>query len=185
MKKILSLIAVVLLLAGCSSKHTPNPNEKIDSPEFKSYNGEQLRIGLIGESPTIKEKNLIKFTSLELNQLNQLDSSKYDAIFIMKEYLEQAAEDKYAKIYRSTTIPIFFIQSKKSFIPFIIEEISYKDADEFKDQTYASGFLQQNKGEYKSWGYGLYNDTVSEINIKDVYSRIFSTIESLKIGKEE
>ncbi|WP_051387579.1 lipoprotein [Peribacillus psychrosaccharolyticus] len=130
MKKILLLIAIVLILAGCSSKHTPDPNEKIESPEFKSYNGDQLRIGLIGEPPTIKEKNLIKFTSLELNQL---DSSKYDAIFIMKEYLEQAAEDKYANVYRSTSIPFFFIQSKKSFIPFITKEISYRDADEFKD----------------------------------------------------
>lgn len=185
MKKTLLLIAIVLLLAGCSSKHTPDPNEKIESPEFKSYNGDQLRIGLIGEPPTIKEKNLIKFTSLELNLLNHLDSSKYDAIFIMKEYLEQAAEDKYANVYRSTSIPFFFIQSKKSFIPFITKEISYRDADEFKDQTYATGFLQQNKEEYQTWGYGLYNDTVSEINIKDVYSRIFSTIESIKNGKEK
>lgn len=185
MKKILLLIAIVLVLAGCSSKHTPDPNEKIEIPEFKSYNGEQLRIGLIGEPPTIKEKNLIKFTSLELNLLNHLDSSKYDAIIIMKDYLEQAAEDRYAKVYRSTSIPIFFIQSNKSFIPFITEDISYRDADEFKDQTYATGFLQQNKKEYQSWGYGLYNDTVNEMNINDVYSRIFGTIESIKNGKEK
>lgn len=182
MKKILLFIAIVLVLAGCSSKHTPEPNEVLENPEFKSYNGEQLRIALIGEPPTIKEKNLIKFTSIEFNQL---DSTKYDAIFIMKDYLEQAAEDTYAKVYRSTSIPIFFIQSNKSFIPFITEDISYRDADEFKDQTYATGFLQQNKEEYQSWGYGLYNDTVNEMNIKDVYSRIFGTIESIKNSKEK
>lgn len=185
MKRILILIAFMVLIAGCSTNDTPEPIEQTENPEFKSYDGDLLRIAVIGEQPTIKEKDLIKFISLELNQLNQLDSSKYDAIFIMNEYLEQAAEDKYAKVYRSTSIPFFFIQSKKSFIPFITEDISYTDADEFRDQTYATGFLQQNKEEYQSWGYGLYNDKVSEINIKDAYSRIFSTIQSIKNGKEK
>ena len=185
MKRILTLIAFMLLIAGCSTKNTPKPIEETESPEFRSYDGDLLRIAVIGEQPTIKEKDLIKFTSLDLNQLNQVDSSKYDAIFIMKEYLEQAAESKYAKIYKSISIPIFFIQSKKSFIPFITEDISYKDANEFREQTYATGFLQQNKEEYQSWGYGLYNDTVSEINIKEAYSRIFGTIQSIKNGKEK
>ncbi|MBA2872276.1 hypothetical protein HNQ85_002585 [Anoxybacillus calidus] len=29
------------------------------------------------------------------------------------------------------------------------------------------------------WGYGLYNNTVNEVNILDVFSRIFKTIETI------
>ena len=183
MKKIITLVALILLLAGCSTENTSESSKQ--SPEFKNYNGKPLKIAVIGNQPTIKEKDLIKFTPIQLNQLNKLDSSQYDAIFIMKEYLEQAAESKYAKIYKSLNIPTFFIQTEKSFIPFIIEDLSYNDAPESEDQMFATGFLQKNKEGYQSWSFGLYNDTVNETNIKDMYSRIFTTIKSIENEKEK
>lgn len=44
-----------------------------------------------------------------------------------------------------------------------------------ENQTYAT-LIKKNTLNY--WGYGLYNDTENETNLKDVYSRIFITIES-------
>jgi hypothetical protein len=49
---------------------------------------------------------------------------------------------------------------------------------------YATGYLQIGEAS-KFWGYGLYNGKVNEPNIKDVYSRMFTTIESIKDGTYE
>lgn len=100
---------------------------------------------------------------------------------IMKEHLSEAAESKYAQVYKSSNIPYFFIESTKSFVPFVIEELSYDQVSELSNLEYATGYFQtgDDQNQYQSWGYGLYNDKVNESNIKDVYSRMFTTISSI------
>lgn len=43
---------------------------------------------------------------------------------------------------------------------------------------YAAGYYRSG-GEELLWDYGLYNDTVNEENIFDVFSRIFHTVETM------
>ena len=42
----------------------------------------------------------------------------YDAIFITKEYFEEASEREYADIYANIAIPSFIIRSMKSLVLF-------------------------------------------------------------------
>ncbi|ENQ3107875.1 hypothetical protein SAMN04488168_11135 [Bacillus sp. 491mf] len=162
---------ILMILAGCNS-NTVNSS---------LYKGKSLNIGIIGNAPQVREEN-VKFTTITLNELEEGKTlaSKFDAVFIMKEHLSEAADSKYAKVYKETGIPFFFIETKKSYIPFVYEKVSYEDFPKVESGEYATGYFQEGEN-IQSWGFGLYNDNVNEANIKDVYTRIFSTIESLKI----
>lgn len=98
----------------------------------------------------------------------------------MKEHQFEAANNKYIAVYKNSGIPFFFIESTKSYLAIVYEQFSYENAPDLGDPTYASGIYQLGEGNYQYCGYGLYNDKVNEDNIKDVYTRIFNTTESVK-----
>ncbi|MFC4403345.1 hypothetical protein [Gracilibacillus xinjiangensis] len=77
-------------------------------------------IGVIGNLPEVREENVnIKSITLaELESKVAKVSNEYEAVFIMKQYLEQAGEHQYAQVYRDIKIPVFFIESKKAHLPF-------------------------------------------------------------------
>lgn len=170
-KTIAFVLLILIMLTGCKS-------ETVDTP---LYNGKSLVIDVIGNSPKVREEN-VKFKNINFSKLEEDKnlSSEFNAIFIMKEHLSEAASSKYAAVYKNSGIPFFFIRSNKSYIPFVNEQISYEDSPKIEDQTYATGYFQSGEGKYQYWGYGLYNDKVNENNIKDVYTRIFTTIQSVK-----
>jgi hypothetical protein len=151
----------------------------INSDEIESahYTGESLVIGVIGEIPEVREEQ-IEFEKISLETLknNQFNFS-YDGILIMKNHFEEASKSEYAPIYKKSSIPIFFIESKKSYIPFINPDSNYESVSILDELNYATGIFILGE-EMKYWTYGLYNDVQNEINIKDVYSRIFRDIES-------
>ncbi|MBU3186221.1 transcription elongation factor GreAB [Clostridium estertheticum] len=167
---ILSVITIFGTFTACS-KSQPQPQSEKTNP----YNGRTLNIGVIGEPPNVREKQVtfvkIKFSDLEKN----LFSSQYDTIFITKNNLSEASQGKYASIYKKSKIPFFFIQTEKSYVPFVMEDLTYDNAPTVTDQTYATGILYTG-AKLNTWGYGLYNDIENQANIKDVYSRIFETI---------
>ena len=105
---------LVLFIAFGSSKQN-------DSIETEPYTGEKLHIGIIGEESNIKEKN-IQFTGVNFTDLQ--NTEKYDAIFITKEYLKEAAKTQYATVYNNSPIPYLLIETKK-YVPFINEEIDF------------------------------------------------------------
>ncbi|MEH7347145.1 hypothetical protein V7122_25250 [Bacillus sp. JJ1532] len=171
-KIILFLLLALSILTACSN----DKNEVKDSP---LYEGKKLIIGVVGKTPKVREQNIV-FKSIEIKDLRQENlSSKYNAVFIMKEYLSEVAKALYAKIYKNSSIPFFFIESKKSYVPFVDEETDYEEFPDTKSGDYAAGYYHDGEnGTY--WGYGLYNNTVNEVNILDVYSRIFNTIGNQK-----
>ncbi|MET3195224.1 hypothetical protein [Bacillus sp. OAE603] len=172
MKKYLPIVLLILvMLTGCNS----------DSVYTPPYDGKNLVIGVIGNFPKVREDN-VKFKKINFNKIEEEKnlSSKFDAIFIMKEHLSEAANNRYAAVYKNSGIPFFFIESKKSYLAFVNEQFSYESAPDLGDPTYATGIYHFGKGKYQYCGYGLYNDKVNENNIKDVYSRIFTTTESGK-----
>lgn len=177
MKRILSfkfIILVVMLVTSCTFTV-----KTVDTP---LYSGKRLSIGVVGEAPNIRE-NHVSFTNISFNELEKYSklSAKFNAVFIMSKHLSKAAQSKYAKVYKNSGIPFFFIGSTKSYVPFIYEELSYEDVPDSSNDMYASGFLRLDN-ENRNWGYGLYNDKVNDPNIKDAYSRIFTTIESIENG---
>lgn len=161
------LLLTFIILTAC------NKDEVKDSP---LYEGEELTIGVVGEEPKVREKN-IEFKNVTLKDLKEEKfPSELDAIFIMKENFTEASKTSFAKVYKESGMLFFFIESEKSYIPFVDEETDYESSSVNKPGNYASGYYRTgDEGTY--WDYGLYNDAVNETNILDVYSRIFKTID--------
>ena len=104
--------------------------------------------------------------------------NSFDAVFIREDNLFEAAEDRYTDVYLDSTIPFFFIGTD-NFIPFVEKDMEYdKTMNWSTGISYAVGILIQDDA-LKKWEYGLYDDEQKEEHIKDVYSRIFKTIDEL------
>lgn len=146
------------------------------------YTGQGLSLGVVGEVPKIREEH-VKFTSISFDELEDYTklSAEYDAVFIMKEHLSEAAQGKYAKVYKNAGIPFFFIESKKLHMSFVVEELTYEDSLGTQTDLYAIGYLASDKGD-RSWGYGLDKNKVNKPNIQNAYSWVFTTIDSIKNG---
>lgn len=156
-------------------------------PDFELYQGRPLNIAVIGESPEIKETQVV-FSELSFEKLMLMgsDLNSYDAVFIMQEKLSQAAESQYADVYLNSTIPFFFI-SAKSHIPFTVSTTGYNESwDWTPGNSYAVGVLKSTEDDsLKNWGFGLFNDEMTEEHIKAMYSRIFKQVEKESITKDE
>lgn len=162
------LVTIISMLIACSKAQS-------QSVETKPYDGRNLSIGIIGETPKVREEQ-VTFVKIEFSDLEKKTfDSQYDAIFITKDNLSEAAQGKYVSIYKDSKISLFFIQTEKSYVPFTEEALSYEEADDLSDQTYAVGIIYSDN-KLKFWEYGLYNDIENQANIEDVYSRIFETI---------
>lgn len=167
-KLVLPLIMILLIfpLNACSKK----------SEAADLYTGKPLKIGVIGEFPDISESK-VSFTSINFNKLLSEDEiKKLDAVIIMKKYLQEASDSKYANVYKNSGKPFFFIESTKSYLPFVDEDTRYNDAIDVKSGSYATGYIKV-KGKHIYWEYGLYDDQINQKNIRDAYSRIFKTVE--------
>jgi hypothetical protein len=146
------------------------------------YEGNALKIAVIGEPPEVKEEQVM-FTQISFEKLLSEELESYDAVFITENHLYEAAESQYANHYLQSSIPIFFIAAN-SHIPFTVKETQYDPTWSWSaGNDYAVGVLHAQKDNIlKSWGYGLYNDKKSEAHIKEVYSRIFIMIDKLNPG---
>lgn len=162
----LILILLLIPLNACSKK----------SNAADIYTGKPLKIGVIGEFPDVNESK-VSFISIDFNDLLSEDEiQKLDAVIIMKKHLQEASNSKYANVYQNSEKPFFFIESTKSYLPFVDENTRYDDAIDVNSGSYATGYINVD-GKHTYWGYGLYDDQVNKKNIRDAYSRIFKTIE--------
>ncbi|MHA6252956.1 hypothetical protein [Oceanobacillus sp. CAU 1775] len=142
------------------------------------YKGPSLNVGVIGEEPDVREKN-VHFHTITFNDLKE-DGPGFDAIIIMKDLLKEAADDKYIEVYQDLKIPIFFVESQKSYVPFITEGLTYDKVPDMNIHVYFTGILFRTKDDFQVWEFELYNNVKSSINILKTYSSLFETIESLR-----
>jgi hypothetical protein len=160
------LLILIFVLSACTQ-----------SPEFELYEGKELNIAVIGELPEVEEEQ-VRFNKISFDELANEELGTYDAIFITEENLPKAAKSQYADVYLNSTIPFFFIGTD-NFVPFTEKDLEYDKTSNW-DGSYAVGVLTSQEDEsLKNWGFGLYNDKKTDEHIKDVYSRIFMTIEEL------
>ncbi|WP_349409886.1 hypothetical protein [Pseudalkalibacillus sp. SCS-8] len=113
-----------------------------------------------------------------------MEAKETDAVFIMPEHLKEAAGHRFAEVYNSLKIPIFFIGSEKHLVAFTSGGLSYEDAYDLENNEYAFGNLSTENGEKRIWEFGLYNDEETKAHVQRVYTRIFKAVEEIKIGKE-
>lgn len=163
------LLCIILIVLIAYNVREPK------SIKTKPYAGRNLSIGIIGKIPKVREKQ-VKFTKIQFTDIEKEKfDTGYDAIFITKGNLSEAAKAKYAPIYKKSNIPIFFIDNNKGNTPFTHEELSYEEVPVLDEQTYITGILYENNVA-KSWGYGLYNDIENEENIKATFTDVFQGI---------
>jgi hypothetical protein len=170
MKKWLVLL-FIFVLVGC--------NEKL--PDFEEYTSRPLDIAVIGAAPNVRETNVV-FEEFPMEDLLFIDFSEYDAVFIMKEHLEEASAAEYAEVYSSSNIPFFFIESTKGSFPFTDAEALYSNSQERGSGTdFAAGFVtsSNSQSEGTTFGFGLYNDIKNDETVKGTYSIIFNKIQEI------
>jgi hypothetical protein len=145
------------------------------SPDFELYEGKPLKIAVVGEAPEVNEEQVI-FTKISFDEMASEELKSYDAVFIRENNLSEAAKSQYADVYVNSKIPFFFIGTD-NYIPFLEKDLEYnKNSKWTAGISYTVGVLLS---ELKNWKYGLYNDEKTDENIKEMYSRIFETIDEL------
>ncbi|SDX06405.1 hypothetical protein [Paenibacillus sp. CF384] len=164
------IIVLIFALSACTS-----------NPDFDLYEGKPLRIAVVGVPPKVKEEQ-VSFIKISFDEMISDNLKDYDAVFVMKENLLEAAESQYADFYLSSIIPVFFI-STKSHVPFTEKDIEFEESWGWAPgNSYAVGVLSLQKNHtFKHWEFGLYNDEKTDAHIEDLYSRIFKTIEENKL----
>jgi len=160
------LFILTVALTACTSR-----------PEFELYEGNTLRIAVVGEPPEVKEDQ-VRFTEISFDEMTREELNSYDAVFIRENHLFEAAEYKYADVYLDSDVPFFFIGTY-NYIPFTEKDLAYNHSwDWTAGNSYAVGVLtSQGDDTVKHWEYGLYNDEKTDEHIADMYSRIFKTLD--------
>lgn len=166
-KKYISLM-LIFALTACTQ-----------SPDFELYEGKPLKIAVVGKRPEVNEKQVM-FTEIAFDEMASEELKYFDAVVIRENNLLEAAESQYADVYLNSTIPFFFI-SANNHIPFSTKETEYNESWHWTaGQSYAVGVLTLKEDEsLKSWEFGLYNDRKTDEHIKEIYSRIFKSIDEL------
>ncbi|HDX9657785.1 hypothetical protein OCF65_08165 [Bacillus toyonensis] len=162
----LFFILICLVSAGCAKD---KEGEKLE------YNGRALVIGVVGEKPKDTFRN-IKFESVKLEEMQE-KSAKFDGFFVMKEYFKEASKERYTDLFLSLKKPVFFIGLQdKPYLIFTEKDLDYDNAPKDRAMMYTQGFVNMGNPEGQYWGMGLYNDTVSNQNIHNMYIVVFQTI---------
>lgn len=172
-KMLICLFVLIATLSGCGlSTAQRNPIEL--------YNGRPLHIAVIGELPEV-EREQVKFKSISFQELANTNStsSSFDAVWIMNSQFDTADQERYVEVYTALNIPIFFIGTKKSYLPFVFEDMTYDDAPDIPND-YVAGYLQIDEEQFQFWGFELNDNEVTERNVLDAYMRIFTVISELQ-----
>ncbi|EJQ43922.1 hypothetical protein [Bacillus mycoides] len=166
-----SLYFLVFILLCLVSTGCANDNEG----ETLEYNGRALVIGVVGEKPKDTFRN-VKFENVKLEEMKE-KAAKVDGFLVMKEYFQEASKEQYTDLFLSLKKPVFFIGLKD--LPYLIfteKDLDYDNAPRDRAMMYTQGFVNMGNPEGQYWGMGLYNDTVSDQNIHNMYIIVFQTI---------
>ncbi|AAU15559.1 hypothetical protein I6G76_27230 [Bacillus cereus] len=162
----LVFILICLASAGCAKD---KEGEKLE------YNGRALVIGVVGEKPKDTFRN-VKFENVKLEEMKG-NAAKVDGFLVMKEYFQEASKEQYTDLFLSLKKPVFFIGLQdRPYLIFTEKDLDYDNAPRDGAMMYTQGFVNMGNPEGQYWGMGLYNDTVSNQNIHNMYIIVFQTI---------
>lgn len=107
------LILIISVLSAC-----------VSNPDFELYEGNALRIAVVGEKPEVKEEQ-VEFTEISFGEMTNKEMNSYDAVIISENNLFEAAESQYADVYLNSAIPFFFMGTN-NFVPFTEKDLEYE-----------------------------------------------------------
>ncbi|MGE6313157.1 MULTISPECIES: hypothetical protein [Bacillus cereus group] len=162
------LVFILLCLVGTGCA-------KDNEGDTLEYNGRALAIGVVGEKPKDTFRN-IKFENVKLEEMQE-KSEKVDGFLVMKEYFQEASKEQYTDLFLSLKKPVFFIGLQdRPYLIFTEKDLDFDNAPRDRAMMYTQGFVNMERPEGQYWGIGLYNDTVSNQNIHNMYIVVFQTI---------
>lgn len=138
-----------------------------------AYEGEPLKIAVLGELPKSKFDN-ITFESAELEYLVK-NTKGYDAYFVTDQYFEELATDQWTTVFKNIQVPVFFLGlDAKAFI-FYENNMDYND-EAHSATSQVQGFVQVTEdGEavMKTWEIG---DSTSSTYIENITEETYITL---------
>ena len=182
------LLSLGTILSACSAVQGQENQEKpSDLPKTKVTD---IHVAVVGEMPNIKvNKKKVKLIPASLDNLIQEGSLPYDAVLVMENKLKDAANEKYKDLYFESGIPIFFVKSEASHLPFIDYDLTYDEyVNRIDDQdNFIVGILKEKGKEgMKGWKfpYPVVESKMlkGEEDTEQIYNNLFNTI--AKISSE-
>ncbi|WP_068613588.1 hypothetical protein [Paenibacillus tuaregi] len=173
----LFLLLFFSFLVSCTNNKEPNL-------EHTTPNGPTiaLTVAVLGNSkyPAIPR---VSYVNVGFNDLNQKNSRTFDGLIVSKEYFEEAAQPMNKEFLKHIKYPVFFIGAEEiSTAAFYVDGLAL---DQIKgDDTYASGFVRTEQGEYKTWGLGLPNEPTDTDKGLNILVRICNILQEYKISKK-
>lgn len=161
----------MFISAGCSEKR----------PVFPTYQGQSLKIAVIGEPPVIRETQKVNFTIIQIDEFSPENASLYDAVWIRGESnFEELAKSQYLSSFESIKVPVIFEEPKKGHNVFYDDRDRYIDHPDTEETAYAIVHIppeNKDEGGGKTILWNLYKQERDLETIQDVYSKILITVE--------
>lgn len=164
---------VIFVLSACSENDLVEPE----------YDGRDLKIAVIGEFPEVREKNVL----FEEMSFAGWKTEGYDAVLISESFLAEAANADNIQKFKESSIPVFFLGTKASYMPFIelenapsYEQLVKQVNDE--DNPIAGILYKGEEEGYQGWTFSypvVDSKIIRKKNDKEIYSLVFKTIDSI------
>ncbi|MEK4628475.1 amino acid oxidase [Solibacillus sp. FSL R7-0682] len=166
---ILSFISIyfLLTLSACSNNEV-------------KYDGEPLKIAVIGDIPELNNKN-IHFETISLDKFSEdatQISTNFDAVMITPVIFEEASDDRFVDVYSDSEMPIIFFDSPKRHFPFIRAGATYETArwESLNNGSHTTIYLSDIDADIEDVWYFYLKD---EKELDDLYKEIFQMVETL------
>ena len=179
-----SLFTLVTILTACS---VAEGHENKNGESGGKKESDRIHVAVVGKMPDIIiDENKVRLTSADLDTLNQEERLSYDAILVMENKLKDAANEKYKGLYLESGIPVFFVKSEASHLPFIDYDLTYDEyVNRVGDQdNFIVGILKE-KGKEGMKGWKFPYPVVDSKMLKDdenteqIYNNLFIKIEKI------
>ncbi|AUD15065.1 MULTISPECIES: hypothetical protein [unclassified Planococcus (in: firmicutes)] len=182
------VILFLFIIAACSSQ-TEDTQQEVVEPNKQDtqeeYLGRNLEIGVLGTPPEIDSEK-ITFSTVEIEELSIETVEQYDSFFVMKEYLERAADGPYTEVFANSDVLFFFIKTEAYYFPFVDDEISYIDYSKrvHDEEIFSSGYYPAAKEGAAGWQFNILAKDLTEKEHKEIvrglYYEMFNVIRDLK-----
>ncbi len=181
--RLLSFTLILMtLVSGCSwgvpSVETTKNTVPSDDHLPQQYLGRNLEIGFLGTPPNITDSKLA-FTSIDIEDFAIETVEQFDAVFIMQEYLEEAADGPFTDVFSDADVLFFLVETEAYHFPFTEENISYKDYSKriHDDEIFALGYYPNpdKKAEegISTWYFNILRKDLSEEENEEIQKGLY------------
>lgn len=144
--------------------------------EEVKYDGEPLRIAVIGDIPELNNKK-ISFEKISLDELSEDTvqiSTNFDAVMITPLKFEEASNDRFVEVYNNSKIPYIFFDSEKRNLPFTKVGYTYETArwESLVNGSHTTIYLSDKDANRKDVWYFYLNEKELDVLYKEIFEKV-------------